>query len=223
MEDAIAHLFKWQTFYGAALGAATPIVVYILAERHKSHTAHKQYLVYVLQALGDQIETVVNARDTIKSFVNGPLTNHIKQLEHPAPDTYHIGSLFIPAFSARPLSEDVLRGSTRSAYVYNKIRKVFTVSANFSRQMDDLRYQLNETLRLNEQLVLNKGVAADVQRRQLAENMRNFRDALQQTVLETNMPIFLELFVVLKTAIEVRLTNGYFRWNQTFNVSWNFY
>jgi len=222
MEDP-NWLFRWQTLIGAAVGASTPFALWWFSEWRRRKWAWKEDMLYLNKAVVDQINLIVEIRHTIKRFSDTKLTSLILRNEKETRPAYSVDLAFFPLFSARGLSEEFIRKSTRSSYLDNKLGNIYRLSQDLPHLMDDLRMQFQETLKFNKEISYGKLNSVEVQRQMHLDNLREYKRVLEDEVLRQNLP------TLLKNAIEgfVGITEirkiGLLRWRLKFDAKYRFF
>ena len=71
----------WQTLVGAFLGASAPFLLWWFAEKYRKHIEQIQYLYYLQRMIVDQINLLIDARETVEKFLNQRIKTLITHID----------------------------------------------------------------------------------------------------------------------------------------------
>ncbi len=213
----------WQDLIGAIIGASAPFILWWFAGKYSRYNRRKEDLYYLHRTIADQINTLLDTRDTITKFINEKLTQLIDK-PRPENDTqYSVDLAFFPLFSSHPLGDDVHVKSTGSGYVDNKIARAYKLSKDLPYIIDDLRRQFKETLDFNREISFNKLNPPPFQRASYLKDVSEYRKVLITEMLQQNIPISLKILSeALVSIVELREI-GLTRWKLKFDTRYRFY
>lgn len=221
MEDT-SWLFKWQTLIGAAIGAATPFVLWWFSVWRQKVGTWGEDALYLNKAIADQINLIIEIRNATKKFLDTKLTPLIERTEKET-GAYSVGLTFFPLFSARGLSDEFIRKSTQSSYLDNKLAYIYRLSQDLPHIIEDMRTQFNETLKFNKEIAFGKLNSADAQRIMHLDNLREYKRVIEDEFLSHNLPIILKNTVEgLVGIVEIRKI-GVLGWRIKFDARYRFF
>lgn len=216
-------LYNWQSLAGSLIGASTPFILWLLAERHKEKQERKKKLYYLQRILVGQINSLLEIKETLNIFSKNSLQYLINELANPKNNNYYLGDVFLPLFSVTAIPEDVNKVSSGSGYIDNRLAKTIALSKDLVHIIEDARHQLNETLKKNETISLAKLNTPIIQNNFHRENIINYKKALEEEIIGKNIPIYLKSLVESLVPIEHKTRIGYIRWKLKFQPEWNFF
>lgn len=219
----IKIVYKWQDLIGAIIGASAAFLLWWFAEKYQQHRKRKQDLYYLHRIIADQINNLMDIRDTIKKFVEEKLHYLIDTPRLEKETQYSVDIAFFPLFSAHPLSDDIHTRSTGSAYVDNKLARAYKTSKDLPHVIDDLRQQFKETLNFNKEISFNKLNPAGEQRNNYLGHLKEYRKVLRSEMLEQNIPTFLKILTEALVSISELREVGLLRWKLKFDTRYRFY
>lgn len=221
MEDT-SWLFKWQTLIGAMIGAAAPFALWWFSVWRQKVGQWKEDALYLNKAIADQVNLIIEIRNTTKRFLTTKLTPLIERTEKES-GAYSVGLAFFPLFSARGLSDEFIRKSTHSSYLDNKLANIYRLSQDLPHVIEDLRTQFHETLKFNKEISFGKLNSADAQRIMHLENLREYKRVLEDEFLGQNIPIFLKNAVEGFVGMEEVRKTGVLGWRFKFDARYRFF
>lgn len=217
------HLFIWQTLIGSIIGAITPLFILWCAEIYKVRKEKKVYLYYLQRLIIDQINSLIDIRQTTIDFIDNKLDVLVKNIDENGKLVYSVDGIFFPLFSARSLPDDVNHISSGSGYIDNKIAKIYALSKDLPQIIDDLRNQLKDTLDRNEKIVFGRLNVAEVQKSQYKANILEYKKVIVRDLLGINIPIYLRKLVETIVAVEEKTRKSTIRWKLTFDPFFKYY
>lgn len=205
------------------IGASAPFVLWWFAEKYQQYRKREENLYYLHRIIADQINTLIDTRNTITKFVDETLPYLIDEPRTESETQYSVDVAFFPLFSSQPLSDDIHIKSTGSAFVDNKIARAYKISKDLPYVVNDLRQQFKETLDFNKEVSFNKLNTATVQRLNYLNHLREYRKVLKSEMLGQNIPVFLKTLTEALVAIEELREIGLTRWKLRFDTRYKFY
>ena len=221
MEDP-SWLFKWQTLIGAAIGAAAPFGLWWFSVWRQKAGTWKEDALYLNKAIADQVNLIIEIRSATKRFLDTKLTPLIERTEKET-GAYSVGLAFFPLFSARGLSDEFIRKSTRSSYLDNKLANIYRLSQDLPHIIEDMRTQFHETLKFNKEIAFGKLNSADAQRIMHLDNLREYKRVLEDEFLKHNLPIFLKNTVEGLVGVTEIREIGVLGWRLKFDARYQFF
>lgn len=216
-------IFRWQTLIGAIIGASTPFVLWWFTEMCRRYREYKDGIELLEKLIVDQMNLLIDAKRTIGIFVDEKISKLIQALESDKSDAYNVGLVFFPLFSIRQLDSSIHNINTKSGYVYSKIAKIFSISADFPLIMDDLRRQFEYTLQNNRELSLLKVNSPEIQKTAFIGDLKRYAQVVNYEMLKVNIPVYLKVLAEAKIALSTLRKIGYIRWQLRFNPKCRFY
>jgi hypothetical protein len=213
--------FTSQPWFSFIIGSASTFLVSWFINFLKNKKERKDHIYFLERVIVDQINLVLEIKKTISDFIK-KIDDTIISIDKNNAGAYSVETIFFPLFSARQISDDVMKRSSGSGYIDNKVARVFSLSMDLQFIMEDIRSQLKDTLETNQKIAFNKLNPPDIQKKQYKGNLENYRNVLVKETLEHNIPVFLELLAETLIPIEEKLKIGHFRWKISFAPNWVF-
>lgn len=208
----ISVLHDWQDLTGAFIGAIGAFLVWFVANWWEQKRLYKRNIYSLDRMIVDQINMVCDIRNTIAKFLDEKIPEAIKRIEGEAPDAYHIGSVFIPLFSVRPLNDELHGVTTRSGYIDNKLNHCYKYSKDIPYMIEDVRRQLDRALELNEKLSLSRSNSAAQQKKAYVGELKEFSRVMKDEILGINIPVYLWLLAKTNVALTQLCKIGWLKW-----------
>lgn len=216
-------IFKWQTLVGSAVGAVTPLFILWYAEWYKEKKEDEQYLYFLQRSIVDQINLVVEMRETIIIFLDSKISVLLNNIDSNPSSAYSVDGIFLPMFSVRSLPEEVNSRSSNSGYIDNKIGKIYAISKDLPHIVDDIRLQLKHTIEMNEKIAFGKLNSPEVQKDQYKRNVQDYEKVLKEDILGKNIPVYLKLLAQSLVAVKKKSNTKSFFWKIKFDPKYRFY
>ncbi len=217
-------IYKWQEIIGAIIGASTPFVLWWFAEKYRQYREKKEYLYYLERLLVDQINTIIDVRNTIEAFINERLekiTTSIKSST--GSSAYSVDFAFFPMFSIRSLNDGIHIKTTASNYIDNKIGQAYKLSNDMPFIFDDLRRQFSQTTEMNKEISFNKLNSPDAQRDFHLTNLNEFKEIVKRDILNKNIPLYLKHLMEARVSLNELSRIGILRWRLRFDPRFQFF
>lgn len=216
-------IYEWQALIGALVGAATPISLWFLKELYQDYKNRRKKLDYLEKLLVYNINSVIDARNTINSFLENKLRELIQWISESNEKTYSVETAFFPLFSMHPIDENILDFCTGSGYLDDKMIQVVRMSKDFSLGIDDLRRQFAYTLEINRDMAFKKLIPPDDQKNQYKINIEEFRKTVKQDLFEKNIKTYIRLLATVRIGVNTLRDLGVVRWRFKFSPSFRYF
>lgn len=221
--SAESFFYKWQTLFGAFIGAATPFLLWWVAERYQKKKKYVDELYFLEKILVDQINNVIEMKKNIIFFRDNQLNKLVENIKNNKSDKFSIDYTYFPLFYVSPLSSKIYNINTKSYYIENKLSKALQLSRDMPHIIKDLKRQLEDTIELNKDLALNKVNPPDVQKDNYIQNINNYKEILERQMLDVNIPIYLKLLIKTREAINELRRIGLKKWQIKFDPKYRFF
>ncbi len=219
----IENLHYWQELIGAIIGASTPFLLWWFAEKYQQRKIYLERLDYFQRLLADQIDNLVEVKNTIRLFIEKKLPKLVENVRSVESSQYHIGPAFFPLFSVRSLTEEIQGFSTKSGYLDNKLAYSYKLSKDLPLIIDDCRRQFGTLVQTNKEISLAKLNSAQAQKFSYMEEIERFSKTIQEEILKNNIPIYLKILVQTRISLAELRGVGIMRWNLRFNKKFRFF
>ncbi|MBU1557552.1 hypothetical protein KKC45_01165 [Patescibacteria group bacterium] len=221
--DIKSIIFNWQTLLGAVIGASAPFLLWWFTEVFIRRRRNKEDLYYLEKVVVDQINLLSDIEMTIERFLTLKVKELINNINDTPPESYSADTAFFPLFSTRPLPYDVVRKSSGSGYLDNKIAKAFSLSEDFPHIIKDLRHQFEDTLNRNEKMAFNKLNSPEVQKEQFKINVQVYEKVVREDMLGKNIPMYFKKLTETLVAIRQKSKMSSIGWKIKFDPRWRWY
>ncbi len=212
-----------QPWFQFIVGSAVTFFATWLFDKIKSSQSHRQYLYYQYRMIIEQINMVIETERTIITFLDTKLAKLISNIDNNPENSWSADVAYFPMFSARSLPEKIATESTGSGYLDNKISKIYSMSKDIPHIIEDLRYQFDSTLKINEKMVHGQLNSAQVQKAQFKNNLNEYERAMKDDMLSKNIPIYLKKLAETAVAINQRIKTGPLGWKFRFDPRYKFH
>lgn len=216
-------LITWQTLAGAFIGAMTPLFILFIKEKHDEKKARKEYLYYLERLIVDQLNMIVEVRNTTQRFLNVKIERLLANIERNPDTAYSVDSTFFPLFSVRELPEDIHKKTSGSGYIDNLVGKAYSLSNDLPHIIADVRLQLRDTLEQNQKIAFGRLNTPEVQKEQYKRNILEFTEMIENEILAINIPIYIKKFAETLVAVREKNKISSVRWKIRFDPRWKFY
>lgn len=211
-----------QPWFQFIIGSLVTLTATFIFEYFKDRRSKKEYLYYLERMTVDQINMVIEIKDTILKFIQR-IDVVIKNIEDNLPDVYSIDSLFFPLFSIRHLPEEINMKTSGSGYIDNKVGKIYAMSKDLPHIMNDVRLQLTDTVNRNEKIAFAKLNSPKIQKEQYKKNIKEFQQMVKIDILEKNIPSYLKKLAETLVAVREKSKTNSIIWRLRFTPSYRFY
>jgi len=216
-------IYKWQTLVGAAIGAMSPFLLWWTAEKIRRGEDHRKKLYFIEKLLVDQINNVLDAKKTIRRFVNIQLKELICHIQENHPNAFSIDYAFFPSFSIIPLSDEIHKINTNSVYIDNKLGKSCLLSKDFPYIIEGAREQFFQTIQLNRDMALKKINPPEIQKASYLHNIKEYKLMIEKDLLNNNFSIYLKVLVEALEAIKELRKVNLRKWRLKFDPKYRFF
>lgn len=216
-------IHEWQALIGALVGAATPISLWFLKEWYQKRKNHKDNLYRLEKLLVYNINNVVDARNTIYSFIENKLEELIEHIKQNNDKAYSIGVAFFPLFTIHPIDENIISLNSGSGYLDNKMIKIFKMSRDFASSIDDSRRQFAYTIEVSRNIAFMKLVSPVDQKNQYIQNIEAFREMMRRDLFDKNIKTYIQTLVSARVGINFLRDIGIFRWQFKFSPRYRYF
>ena len=223
ISSSINVLDHWQTLAGSLIGAAIPFLLWGYIEQYNKRKRKKEYLYYLQRVIVDQINLIIEIRETTQKFLDFKLNILLHNISSNPNSAYSVDTVFFPLISVRPIPQNVNAISSDSGYIDNKVAKIYAMSEDFPHIINDIRLQLRDTLEKNEKIAFGKKNSPEVQKEQFKQNIEQYKKMLEDDLLGKNIPAYIKKLVETLIAVETKARTGYFHWKIKFDPRWKFY
>ncbi|QSH39611.1 hypothetical protein JXR01_01185 [Candidatus Kaiserbacteria bacterium] len=202
IELVVDFLNKWQTIVGALIGAAAPLIVYFIGKRQDEYYA---YLVRLDKSLSLAVVNLSEIDNTLHTFVRGSLQKLIDSVTQTAKQDEFVARAFVPLLFTYELPEEIIKLSTKTAYIDNNLLLVYSRSKELDPMVADIGRQYDKTYELQLTLVGSKmtpgsQITTDLNS-MYAQNLESFKAYIEEYWAKNNMPIYLKELVQLQVAV----------------------
>lgn len=204
------------------IGAITPLFIVWLVEKYKQRKTRKEYLYFLERMIVDQINMLIETRETTTKFLNQRIDTLINNINNNPNTAYSVDGAFFPLFSIRALPTEINTKSSNSGYIDNKVGKIYALSQDLPHMINDIRLQLKDTLERNEKIAFGKLNSPEVQKEQYKINIQEFEKMVRRDILETNIPIYFKLLSETLVAVRKKAQHGIL-WKIKFDLRWKLY
>lgn len=216
-------IHDWQDLIGAFLGVIFPIFFWLVIEYYNNRKKKIENFYYLEKTLINSMNTAAEANKVIKDFIDNRLEEIIECTEDCSKNKrYSIATSYFPSFYIHTIDKDITNVHTGSGYIDNEIAKVFMMSNDFVKIIDDLGGQFKNTIEDNKLIATNKLNGPEVQCRDYVENIRHFREVIDRELIDRNIPEYLRFLVCARTALHSYNELG-FRWKYKFAPNFKFF
>src|SRR5882724_4687121 len=212
MNQVLENLYNWQSFVGAIIGAATPIIFWFFAEWYRDYKKYKENLLFLEKFLVFNINTVISADKTIRDFITirlAELISHIDQ--NTATERYSADEAFFPLLMTSSDDIDFLSIKTKSGYLDNKIMQVSMMSRDFSLAVEDMRRQFTHTVSLNQDMAFNKRNPPNAQNALYKGNIQGFIEFVNRDFFEKSLKVYIKTLSTARVAVSSIREEGFIR------------
>ncbi len=210
-------LNQWQTLIGAMIGAAIPVFFYFLTKWYERYAQHKEDILLLEKTLVQQINNILDVEDAIKKFLSKRLDFLIQSIDKDtAASKYSANLAFYPLFAINSLTENIYKIKVESGYIHNKLSHLFRISQDIKLSIEDSRRQFENTLQRNDVIAFNKLNSPEIQNNVHKENIKNFKEMVNDNLLNKNIPIFLKQLIHTTAALRVMADLGLYGWKRKF-------
>lgn len=218
---AKAFLYRWQTLVGSLLGTAAPISIYLVGKWYFERREHLALLERVL-VLG--INNVIDIDAAVDTFYKEKLPEMIKSIDlHTSQNSYSYGTAFFPLFSVYRFPDELLKFSSGSAYIDNKVLRLFLNSKDLVQIIDDIRRQFESTIESNKTLSLAKGSSPKNLNDQFKENIQNYHRLLKEDFFGKSIPFYFKWLIEARVTLAVYKRKGWILWRLQFTPSFKIF
>lgn len=223
MHAFIEIIHKWQDLIGAIIGASSAFGLWWVAEKYTQKSKRTEDLYLINKILVDQINSVIDIKREIESFITKKLMSLINQPKTDQKGQYIVNLAFFPLFSVRTISEEFQTKITTSSYVNNKLMRVYALSQDFPQIIADVRRQFEKILEFNKEICFHKLNPPDLQMQTYINVLLDFKNFLQKEILEHNIQVFFKLLVESLIVTETLRSIGSMRWKLKFDSRFRLY
>lgn len=224
MNDFWNTLDNWQILVGAFLGAATPILFWVIIEIYDGYKKQKEDLYYLEKTLAVSINTVGEVQRIIRNFNDDRLKRLIRHVkESSCAGVYSIDETFFPLFYVHTVSEDINKINTKSGYLDDKISRVSMMSKDFAMIIDNLRSQFKSLVENNRQVIVSKSIPPEAQCTNYLRNIREFKDIMEKDLYNQDVKLYLKTLVSSRIAVNNYRGLGFFQWKYKFSPSFKYF
>jgi len=221
--DILLFLDHWQTLVGSIIGASMPFLFWWVIEQYRKRKKKKEYLYYLERIVVDQINLLIELRDTVQKFLNLRLNTILESINNTPDLTYMSVDAFFPLFSVRSLPDDVNAISSGSGYIDNKVAKIYALSKDFPHIIDDTRLQFRETLETNKKIISERLTEPKAQKEQLKKHIQEYKKTVKEELLRKNIPSYFKKLAETLIAIRSKASMSSIAWKIKFDPRWKFY
>ncbi|MDD2935342.1 MAG: hypothetical protein PHX25_02595 [Candidatus Pacebacteria bacterium] len=216
-------LFNWQTLIGSLIGVTTPFLLWWFVEQRKKKDINKKFLYYLEKVIVGQINLLCDIEITLNRFLDFKVKELIDNIDDTPIEVYSADTAFFPLFSTRALPYDVIKESSGSGYIDNKLAKIFSLSEDFPHIINDLRHQFEDTLNKNEKMAFNKLNSPKVQKEQFKTNIQKYEEVFREDMLDKNIPIYFKKLAETLVAVRKKAKMRPVFWKMKFDPRWRWY
>lgn len=215
--------FTNQPWFSFIIGSASTFLVTWLIDCSRNKKQKKEYLYYLQRMIVDQVNSLVEVKNTIKRFMDLKLSELLKNIENNPNSAYSVDTIFFPLFSIRSLPEEINMKSSGSGYIDNKVGKIYALSKDLPHIIEDIRLQLRETLEMNQKIAFGKLNSQEVQKEQYKRNILEYQKMIKEEILEINIPLYFNKLAETLVAVREKTNMNFFRWKIKFDPRWKYY
>lgn len=215
-------IFDWQQLIGAFIGAITPLSLWFFYQWEQKRRKHKKDLYYLEKTLVYNINNVIDARTTIRIFID-KLDQLIKNIDSNDDLQYSVDTAFFPLFHASPIDENLLKISSGSGYLDNRIVQLLRMGKDYALAINDARNQFRETIKMNKEMAFYKLNAPGPQKKLYKQNINDFIEAIEKDFFKKNTKIYLKKLVSTRVVLNEIRNKGIMKWRFKFEPHFKYF
>jgi hypothetical protein len=224
MESFVSFLREWQDLIGAIIGASLPFAFWFITNYILNKQKHKNDLLYLEKMVVSNMNNVLDIEIIISEFITKKLLTLEKNIpQRTSGNSYSIDAAFFPQFAGHISDENYLKTTSKSGFLDNKLLYIYKMSENFTHSLNDFRGQFQQTIQSNTEMAIAKINPMKIQNEMYLRNIQSFRNAVQDELLNNNIPVYLKLLTTAYVTLSEINKRGIRSWRLKFSPSFKYF